>query len=65
MIQIKRFIDRVSIQEGKAGRDVVISIADARLLRDEIVYLLADRVEELIKNPPVTEVVIKGGNWSE
>jgi hypothetical protein len=65
MIQIKRFIDRVSAQEGRAGRDVVVPIADARLLRDEIAYLLADRVEELEKNPPVTEVVIKGGNWSE
>jgi hypothetical protein len=65
MIQIKRFIDRVSAQEGRAGRDVVVPIADARLLRDEIAYLLADRVEELEKNPPVTEVVIKGGKWSE
>jgi hypothetical protein len=52
MIQIKQFIDRVSAQEGRAGRDVVIPIAEARLLRDELVYLLADRVVELAKNPP-------------
>jgi hypothetical protein len=65
MIQIKQFIDRVSAQEGRAGRDVVIPIAEARLLRDELVYLLADRVVELAKNPPVTEVIVQGGRWSE
>lgn len=65
MIQIKQFIDRVSAQEGRAGRDVVIPIAEARLLRDELVYLLADRVVELSRNPPVTEVIVQGGKWSE
>jgi hypothetical protein len=65
MIQIKRFIERVSAQEGRAGRDVVIPIADARLLRDEIAFLMADRVIELERNPPVTEVVVQGGKWSK
>ena len=65
MIQIKQFIDRVSAQEGRAGRDVVLSIDEARMLRDELVYLLADRVVELSRNPPVTEVIVQGGRWSE
>lgn len=65
MIQIKQFIDRVSAQEGRAGRDVVLSIDEARMLRDELAYLLADRVVELSKNPPVTEVIVQGGKWSE
>lgn len=65
MIQIKQFIDRVSAQEGKSGRDVVLSIEEARLLRDEIAYLLADRVVELERNPSVTEVIVQGGRWSE
>ena len=53
------------MQEGRAGRDVVIPLEEARLLRDELVYLLADRVVELERNPPVTEVIVQGGKWSE
>lgn len=65
MIQIKRFIDRVSAQEGRGGRDVVLSIADARALRDEIGHLLADRLSEELATPRVDEVVVVGGNWSK
>lgn len=64
MIAIKRFIERVSAQEGRAGRDVVIPIADARLLRDEIANLLADRVDSQPNTSnAVTEVIVQGGKW--
>lgn len=64
MINIKRFIDRVSLQEQKNARDVVISLHEARSLRDEIVKLLADRMVELEQqaNVPI-EVTVKGGTW--
>jgi len=41
MIHIKRFIDKISLMEGRQGKDVVIPIAEARGLRDELVKLLA------------------------
>lgn len=42
MIHTKQFIERVSLQESKNSRNVVITIDDARGLRDEIVKLMAD-----------------------
>jgi hypothetical protein len=64
MINIKRFIDRVSSQDNRQGRDVVLPIEEARGLRDEIVKLIADRfVEgEARAKEPVT-VEVKGGTW--
>jgi len=34
MIQIKRFVDKVSLVESKQGKDVVLPISEARGLRD-------------------------------
>ncbi len=42
MIQAKKFIDRVSSIESRQGKDIVISLSDARMLRDEIAKLLMD-----------------------
>ncbi len=42
MIQIKRFIDRVATIESRQGRDVIIPLSDARILRDELAKLLID-----------------------
>lgn len=68
MINIKRFIDKVTSQEGRNGRDVVLTIADARALRDEISKLIIDRYDESIKKEPtlnsdVIQVEMKGGKW--
>jgi hypothetical protein len=66
MVNIKRFIDRVAVMDAKAGRDVVIPVAEARALRDEIAKLLADKLEEQAQRPPqqeVVEVVMNGGSW--
>lgn len=66
MIHIKRFIDRISYMEGKQGKDVVLPIADAKGLRDELVKLLADNYELKQDQPivdPVFQVEVKGGTF--
>jgi hypothetical protein len=66
MIHIKRFIDKVSSIEGRQGKDVVIPIAEARGLRDELAKLLIDRVEAnntKESTPEVIEVQIVGGKF--
>ena len=45
MINIKRFIDKIASVEGRQGKDVIIPIAEARGLRDELAKLLVDQVE--------------------
>jgi hypothetical protein len=70
MINIKRFVDRINMQEGKNSRDVVLPIAEARGIRDELVKLLLD-MQTMAKStqtpqPPVeadTHVQIIGGKW--
>jgi hypothetical protein len=42
MIQIKRFIEKVSLVESKHGKDVVIPVGEARILRDELAGILVD-----------------------
>ena len=66
MIHIKRFIDKVSYIETKQGKDVVIPVAEARGLRDELAKLLVDRyanTEEKKNIPDVIEVEIIGGKF--
>ena len=64
MIQIKRFIDKIASMEGRQGRDVIMPIADARALRDEITKLLLDQRESVpTKTNEVVEVVMKGSAW--
>jgi hypothetical protein len=66
MIHIKRFIDKISLMEGRQGKDVVIPIAEARGLRDELVKLLADNynlLNNVEKEEPVIQVEIKGGSF--
>lgn len=68
MIHIKRFVDKMSAVEAKQSKDVVLPIADARGLRDDITKLLAE-LHDLNKNQPisqaneVTQVEIKGGSF--
>lgn len=66
MVQIKRFIDKVSATEGRQGKDVIIPINDARILRDELAKLLLDRVEakdQKESTPEIIEVQITGGKF--
>ena len=46
MIYIKRFIEKVSLIESRNGKDVVLPIADARGLRDELSKLLVDLYDD-------------------
>lgn len=67
MIHIKRLIDKVSIVESKQGKDVVLPIAEARALRDELAKMLADHFQSKADKPAPTEqliqVEIKGGTF--
>lgn len=66
MLQIKRFIDKVSIMESRQGKDVVIPISEARILRDELSKLIIDNYE-LLQNrvvvEPVLQVELNGGRF--
>lgn len=67
MINIKRFIEKVSHTEGRHGKDVVIPISEARILRDELANILADYYDaskKEIKAPEqVIQVEITGGKF--
>ena len=67
MINIKRFIDKVSSMEGRQSRDVVLPISEARLLRDEIAKLIADKYSESTPvqrtEEQVISVELKGDKW--
>lgn len=67
-MHIKRFMDKMSLVESKQAKDVVLSITDARGLRDDIVKLLSD-LHELSKqklsenNEANIQIEIKGGTF--
>lgn len=66
MIQIKRFVDKIASIDSRQGKDVVLPIADARALRDEITKLLLDQREgaaTTTQNSEVIEVVMKGSSF--
>ena len=64
MIHIKRFVDKVSLVEGKK-KDLVLSLDDARGLRDEIVKILSDLHEatNVKGKEEVIKVEITGGKF--
>lgn len=63
MINIKRFIDKVSAMDARSSKDLILSAGEARLLRDEIAKLLADKLEEGKMRVNVTPIAISGGRW--
>ena len=66
MIQIKRFIEKIASIDSRHGKDVVLTIADARALRDEITNLLLDQKENAtttVQNNETIEVVMRGGSF--
>jgi hypothetical protein len=62
MINIKRFVDRVSSLDNRPGRDLVIPVQEARALRDEIVKILADKLTER-STQDVIQVDVSGGKF--
>ena len=68
MIYIKKFIDKVSLMESKQNKELVISMVDARGLRDELSKLLSDlhtlqSDKEQNKTDEVIQVEIVGGKF--
>jgi hypothetical protein len=66
MIYIRKFIDKISSMEGRQGRDIVMTLDEARALRDDITFLLLDKVESNKNNQQdqdVIQVELKGGKW--
>lgn len=63
MLHIKKFIDKLSYLESRQGKDLVMPIADARLLRDELVKILIDYAKANDQNEKVIEVQVKGGSF--
>jgi hypothetical protein len=66
MIYIRKFIDKISSMEGRQGRDIVMTLDEARALRDDITFLLLDKVEankNIQQDQDVIQVELKGGKW--
>lgn len=66
MIHIKRFIDRIAHVESRQGKDVVITLTDARALRDELSKLLVDNyklLEGAAKQVETIQVEVTGGKF--
>ncbi len=68
MLNIKRFIDKVAVAESKQTKDLVLPMADARGLRDEISKLLSDlyilsQDQNIAKENEIVQVEIKGGSF--
>lgn len=68
MIHIKRFLDKMTVVESKQSKDVVIPLAEARGLRDNISKLLADLHELNSKanedsKDEIIQIEIKGGGF--
>lgn len=66
MINIKRFIDKISLMESKQNKDVVLPMSEARGLRDELAKLLLDlhqlsSTSTKEKDTDVIKVEITGG----
>ena len=53
-----RSLDKMTMVESKQNKDVVLPIADARGLRDDIAKLLAD-LHELQQAKPNTEEIVQ------
>lgn len=66
MIYIKRFLDKVSLADSKQTKDIVLPIAEARGLRDEVAKLLSDLHDinsSKSKEQEVIKVEITGGKF--
>jgi len=61
MNQIKRLMDRITLAEGRNAKDVVLTLTDARMLRDEILTMLLDKKQGTADE--VVEVVVRGGKF--
>lgn len=64
MLHIKRYFDKISNLESKRTNEVVLSMTEARGLRDEIAKLLLDlNNKEDAKKEEVIQIQITGGKF--
>jgi hypothetical protein len=67
MINIQRFIDKVSSMEGRQNQTVVMPLEEARALRDEIAKLALEKLDSQSKpvqqKEQTMQVEMKGGKW--
>lgn len=65
MVIIKEFIDKVSHMDSRSKRDLILSSHEARMLRDEIVKLMAENLEKgrQVKFELPNNLEISGGKW--
>ena len=60
---IKKFIDKITTNEARGAREIIMPMADAKSLRDEITKLLLDQKEQSPNPTEKIEVVFSGGKW--
>lgn len=63
MSQIKKFTDKIAVMEGRNAREVILTLSDAKELRDEILKILLDQRDQSNKSDEVIQVVMNGGKW--
>ena len=63
MVNIKRFIDKVGAIDSTSKRDFVMPISEAKLLRDEIAKLLAEKLDHKMQFTDTIEVQVSGGKF--
>jgi hypothetical protein len=61
MNQIKKFIDRIAMAEGRNVREVIMPLQEAKELRDELTKVLLDQRDG--KPEEVIQVVMRGGSY--
>jgi len=65
-LHINRFIDNIKAAESRGGRDVILSLRDAKDLHGDITKLLLaleqSRTQNAQQNAPV-EVIMSGGSF--
>jgi hypothetical protein len=62
MSNIKKFIDKIATMEGRSAKEIILTMNDAKLLRDEITKLLLDQ-RDMPQNSDTIEVVVRGNKW--
>ena len=63
MSQIKKFIDKIIYAEARQSKDIIMSVSDAKELRDEVMKLLIDGQSSNKDQKETIEVVMKGSKW--
>jgi hypothetical protein len=64
MSPIKKFIDKIATLDGRNSREVILTMVDAKELRDEISKLLVDqKSSQSSKIDEVITVEVRGGSF--